>query len=235
MHFEQFRKISTPGENWSGGNPSRWHQLVFGEKPLHLPDERVSRKNVLALSANKAVPNDELFSAVMAWGGMQRGFARKVLGSRDVLFEIMTALRSGRVSRGDAYDKFALARLDKHLVGIGPSYFTKLIFFLDPKHDGYILDQWSGKSANLIFGTDLVEIRSTSQIVNGRKQHNVMISDRNAGGHYQSFCGAVELLASELGVTPEQAELRMFSTGARRGVPAGQWRQYVQQHYQHTR
>lgn len=230
-HLDQFRKISIPGENWSGDNPSKWHELVFENKPVHLPDERVGRKHVLALSANKVVPNTELFSAVMAWGGMNRGFARRVLKTPEVLFDIMNSLRGGELSRSDAYDTFAQARLERHLVGMGPSYFTKLIFFLDPKHDGYILDQWSGKSANLIFGTELVKINSSSQIVKGRLQHNVMLANRNAGAHYEEFCRVVEHLASDLGVTPEDAELRMFSTGGRRGVPAGAWRRYVQQHY----
>jgi hypothetical protein len=99
---------------------------------------------------------------------------------------------------------------------MGPAYFTKLIFFLRPDLNGYIMDQWLARSINLLF-PQAGPIRLS----------NTVVTDRNTADDYERFCSHVEHVARELGITPAEAEERMFSNGGR---SKGRWRQYVIAH-----
>jgi hypothetical protein len=102
------------------------------------------------------------------------------------------------------------------LPGMGPAYFTKLIHFLGPA-DGYILDQWTARSTNLLFGP-LVYLKPVH-----RGWH---VDDRNTSAHYERYCAQVEWLAEQISrrvaaVLPSEVEHALFAPGG--------WREYVKQ------
>lgn len=124
---------------------------------------------------------------------------------------IVEGLRRGGISRIGAYERFHIARVP----GLAPAYFTKLIHFLRPERDGYILDQWTAKSVSLLFGHGIISITKEGWV------------DRtNDATVYARYCEAVERLAERRGITSEAAEEMMFSRGGKAKQP---WRQYVVQ------
>lgn len=145
----------------------------------------------------------------LAWG--HRG---------EALLNIMERIRSGKLRRREAYAEFFKARCKGNLPGLGPAFFTKLIFFLGPKHKchimdqyGYIMDQWTAKSTNLLFQPPVVKIVGS------------WVTPDNDEGVYEEFCERVEQIAKLLGCCGAEAERQLFSQ--RRPKPT-HWRYYVQ-------
>jgi hypothetical protein len=92
---------------------------------------------------------------------------------------------------------------------MGPAYFTKILYFFNL---GYIMDQWTAKSYNLLINNDEIEILQNT------------VTNNNSGQKYERYCLLVEYLANELKMSPSAIEEAMFSNGGRnRGI----WRQHV--------
>ena len=75
--------------------------------------------------------------------------------------EVVQAIRRGHLDRAEAYERLKDVKEQGGLKGMGPVFFTKLIYFLTPcdnseRKTPYIVDQWSGCSVNLLTGSDLV-------------------------------------------------------------------------------
>jgi hypothetical protein len=96
---------------------------------------------------------------------------------------------------------------------MGPAYFTKLICFVNPNLKGYIMDQWTAKSINLIFDNKIVALNNSGHV-----------TDRNNAAIYEDFCLKIEYLADLLNLKPIDLEENLFSNG---GVNKGKWRQFV--------
>ena len=108
------------------------------------------------------------------------------------------------------------------MIGIGPAYYTKLIFFCHPKHDGYIMDQWTARSANLLID------QSDNRIRLNKSKYFQGVSDFNNQCVYEEFCCNVERLAKECGNPyPSEIEEALFSKGGRNKLD---WRRYVIMH-----
>jgi hypothetical protein len=140
--------------------------------------------------------------------------------SRNAIEEKLKKLRSGNLTRAQAYDLFR----DKNknaVKGLGPSYFTKLLYFFSPTPDFYIMDQWTGKSVRLLTG---------KRIVLMHKNKKASPTSENTGKNYRKFCEVVDSLAWQLRNTGEQMEERLFS---KKCHPPAQWRAYVNKHYLH--
>ena len=113
------------------------------------------------------------------------------------------------------------------LPGMGPAYFTKLIFFLSSgsKEQGLIMDQWTSASVNLLSGHEIVKThRSRIKLKNGERIFET-VSDNNTSENYENYCQYVEHLASptKLNISPDRVEELLFSSG--RGK--GKWRNHV--------
>lgn len=78
----------------------------------------------------------------------------------------LNLLRTGGLSRCEAYRLFLGTGA---IPGIGPAFFTKLIYFFSPTPDFYILDQWTAKSVNLLTGNWVVKM-SGDTVFNGFHQ-----------------------------------------------------------------
>jgi len=108
---------------------------------------------------------------------------------------------------------------------MGPAFFTKLIYFFGKSATdrGYIMDQWTARSANLLLDTPLVHVIET--------RSGSWVSDKNSEEVYEIFCQFIERLSHELNVTTDLAEEIIFSNGNKgRLHTRGAWRDYVLRH-----
>jgi hypothetical protein len=145
--------------------------------------------------------------------------------------QVAENVRFEGLSRTDAYALFHKRRSDGALPGMGPAYYTKLIFFLrgrDVADPGYIMDQWTGCSVNLLIShPGAVLMNATHTWVSPNKlRSDFQVSEFNNAERYERFCAAVEAVANAVDLDPIDAELLLMSQGRGRGV----WRQYVLAH-----
>lgn len=155
----------------------------------------------------------------MAWGGMRYPYHRDLLFSTEQ-FEWLTIaeqLRNGRLCRFDAYAHLAALKKRGRLRGVGPAFYTKVIYFLtDDSHPkpGYIMDQWMSCSVNLIAGSDIV-------LMNKKRE---LVSDRNSAQNYEIFCNSMDTLRDKLRLSRGELDCALFCKGGRYKGP---WRKYV--------
>lgn len=165
----------------------------------------------------------------MAWGGMHVGNGRKAWAARAHWLPLCDEIRAGKHTRKNAYNEFAKLRASKKLPGMGPAYFTKIIFFSSPSHDGYILDQWTARSIHILTDQDQIPLVQKESSTVAKAKVNpfnlkIIVSDKTTANDYEDYCQRVEDLAVALGVTPHRAEEMMFSSGAPHQHP---WREHV--------
>jgi hypothetical protein len=167
--------------------------------------------------ATSGISNFEVVLDIFAWGGINRKHAFWALENFKSWEYIIKELRQG-LSSIEAYDEFYHLR-KKSLRGIGPAYYTKLIFFCQPKHDGYIMDQWTARSVNLLLD------QSNDPIRLNKSKYFQGVSDYNDKCVYKKFCCSVEGLAKECGHDdPKKIEEALFSKGGHKKLD---WRKYV--------
>ena len=189
----------------------------INELPIVL-NQQFDRNGLLEICGDENHNNVTLTVAILAWGGMRHNNAISLFQNWAFLNPIIDGLRSGHIqTRLQAFEVFVHHRAHGNLPGLGIAFFTKLICFLNPKLSGYILDQWTGKSINLLWNEPLVHI------ANGH-----WVDGHNTPEIYEEFCLRIEHLADSLAVTPLEAEERIFSHGR---MHPGQWRQYLMDHY----
>ena len=192
-----------------GLTPRRWaEQLRCVPFKNELPEHKLERQLVRTICTDSRSPVLFGYICAMAWGGQGRGHAPSAWAEREKIAALLKKLRMGRLSRQRAFNLFS----ESNLSGLGPSFFTKLLYFFSPTPAFYIMDQWTAKSVNLLVGSNLV-----------RMAGNVP-SEYNKGGNYQVFCEEIDLMAGLMGVTGETIEERLFSWGGRARWP---WRAYV--------
>ena len=159
----------------------------------------------------------EALIAILSWGGMRRDHGRALMSNVKSVLSIVSNLRERRYnSRLEAFQAIQEIRSKGLLPGLGIGYFTKLICFLAPDLKGYIMDQWVGKSINLLSDNNMVSISSNS-----------WVNDKNDCHTYESFCLEIEQVARELDCSGYEAERRLFSIGRGQGV----WRNYLKSQY----
>lgn len=213
LHFDRLLEIHSAAadqrESWTGRLASRYARecdpacSVLEDRYWNEPLSRAILRSV-CLDANN--PSDAVYVAVMAWGKQHFGNFRQSWRHRPEIVARLDRLRSVSMARGEAYDLFARQRIG----GLGPAYFTKLLFFCSPGSHHRIMDQWAAKSINLLFD-DLVPMKGK------------WVSQAATASHYESYCGGVDWVAGRLGCEPAAAEMFLFSG---RGSP---WRRYVEE------
>jgi len=180
-----------------------------------LPTAPIDRHQLWDLCRNPENPVLFGYVCAMAWGGQEKGPGgrRKVKAAwsqRAKLVPILEKLRTAKLPRKEAFESFC----DDGLIGsLGVSYFTKLLYFFGEDRTCYIMDQWTGKSINLLMGLHVVRIYDQSP------------TRDNKGGNYQAFCEAVDALSQLIHQSGAETEERLMS---RRG---GSWRNHVKAHY----
>jgi hypothetical protein len=216
-HYSVFAAIPHTPQGSVGYVPATWamnHKLPSVPNVAGLPHHKLDRAQVRAICRNPA--HHVLFGYVcaMAWGLQGagpggRGHVASAWAARNNLIPKLNTLRVGGLTRITAYNLFTGANA---ISGLGPSYFTKLLYFFSPQPTFYIMDQWTGKSVDLLTGNWIVRMAGTAP------------SSLNKSGNYQACCEEIDSLAGLLGNTGEQIEERMFSKGKPHPWP---WRSHV--------
>lgn len=234
---------------WRSSKPLAWYKQVReGGARYVLQHDEVARADIIhSVVASDGHDIEGLCATIFAWGGMRRDHGRKLFSdaglhqwlptAQQVLTEPLTRaesydrfrrLRLTSMMKGaESYDRFG-RRLTSLMKGAGPAYFTKLIFFLmhkrrDAMPVGYIMDQWTARSINLLLLTNREPIHL---------QGNATVTDRNDAQSYERFCRNIEQLTDNINqrtgqnLKPDEVERQLMSHGGKRHKK-GAWRQYL--------
>lgn len=205
---------------WTGHNPKAWWEQVIKSECKNLPNEKLTRDQLRTLCRNKNISHPECFAAIMAWGGQNRKHGKILFSRFNEIKGIVADMRNDRIDHLQAYQAFYEIWTDKKSLGMGAAYFTKAIFFCIPESKGYIMDQWTSKSVNLICNKEIIKLQ------------NGWVTKKNNADTYKSFCFVVENVAKKIGLSSEETEIAMFSSGGHKKAP---WRKFLIKHYPELR
>ncbi|RYF88522.1 MAG: hypothetical protein EON95_20215 [Caulobacteraceae bacterium] len=215
--------------DWPGPvSPHAWAKDVTGVERSMLFDEPQNRDAVFA--ALPGLDDEDAWLTIMAWGGQRRDSGRNSWADRARWAPIVHDLRSGAIDALEAYSRFSETRIK----GTGPAYFTKAIFFLQtaaPDRRGYIMDQWTAKSMELLQAPDPAapivhwdgRVRKIRR--DGSSNWQAVVSRRNEVEVYDRFCRFVRHLADTLEREADHVEEAMFAGGD------ADWRRHTMAHW----
>lgn len=194
-----------------------------------LPTERLDREQLFSKLAASDLELREKCALIFAWGGMKIGHGRSSFRSFGEWRYDVGRIQAGDMSRAEAYAALRARRIP----GIGPAFFTKLIYFFGrcPAKPGsplgYIMDQWTARSVNLLAGERAIAL--SAGIPWPKAQRNgarlgKAVTAENGPDTYEAFCQFIDCLASKFECPPDFVEEVMFSHG---GKSKGRWRLYV--------
>ena len=181
-----------------------------GRRPL-------SRTEVREVSRDLSVHPLVAYASIMAWGGRNFHNYRLSLAVGNAQ-RVMDLVQHLRASESGREQDFAFTqRAAKDIKGLGISFYTKLLFFLRPNPDAYILDQWTVKSVSVLFPQTGIKPTPSG-----------LPDPSTAPETYGSFCRAIESCVgdSEGGwgaawKTGEEVERTIFDR------PRGPWRAWI--------
>jgi hypothetical protein len=200
-------------KKWNGINALDWGKYFYKENLSPSLDIKLTRAELFNSEFVKELSNEEFAIAILSWGGMNREHGKSLFEHKEWI-TVVAKMRNGSIkSRKEAYELFFELRKGKKLKGMGPAYFTKLICFVNPNLKGYIMDQWTSKSINLLFENKTVFLNNGGHV-----------ADKNTAEIYHNFCDKIEYLAQLLKLNPIDLEENIFSNG---GFNKGKWRQFV--------
>lgn len=220
-HLSTFLGWGNSQKMWTGKSLRRWANALedsLGDR-LDLPEEQHDRTRLQKFCEHAS--DEKCFLSIMAWGGMREKNAKSAWSCKDAWLPIVLKMRQGKTSRQECYHDFASLRRAGDLRGIRPAFFTKLIHFTRHSDDGYIMDQWTGKSVNLLTGRAVVDL-----------DRDGYVTDQNSPESYEAFCATVEALSVLCNLPASVTEERLFSIGGR---DPGVWRAHVRRHWKHQR
>ncbi len=223
IHLKRLLEIGDEDKGYLGNNSLNWTNYVFSESTgMNINNSlntRFDRNSLFEYCFDNQNDNLNVISAILSWGGMNRKHGKLLCQEEklEVLYSLVDDLRNSKFkSRQLAFEAFQKKRNEGKLPGLGIGYFTKLICFLAPNLKGYIMDQWAGKSINLLVGNEIVIL------------DNGWVNDKNNSINYENFCSQIDNLAIELNCSGIDAEKRIFSVGGRK---KGKWRSYLISNY----
>lgn len=209
-----FAKYIGDFKKWEGINALNWAKYVDAEFNDEKLNKKLTRIDLLSKEFVDGLDNIAISYAILSWGGMNREHG-KALFAKSEWLDIVHEIRNKIVtSREEAFEKFYLLKEENKLPGMGPAYFTKLICFLNPELNGYIMDQWTAKSVNVICGKEVVKL--TPQ--------GFVDTIKNNASVYLAFCDVIDKIAEEMKMKGIDVEESMFSNGGRK---KGGWRSFL--------
>jgi len=191
-------------EAWDGGkHPGSWFAAVGYASPFFAvlsPDVKLIRDVVENAIRDERMSDADVSMLIFAWGGMTVKNAESIVGSINHWLKIVSGLRSEQLMYLEAYDRFLAQSLQGHMPGCGPAYYTKLIFFLTTHLDrrGFIMDQWLGRSINLLADREVVLFYQPRRTVPLKQRY---VHKKNACSTYEEFCEAIGHLTPVSGET----------------------------------
>jgi hypothetical protein len=219
-------------------------QGVVGSAPIYYIDQELPKKHGPYVSSLAFVPGKgkrmldrsevrsvcrdfrvhELvaYACIMAWGGRNFSNYRASLNGNNAtkVINLVKQLRNRSQNRELDYEFTQKAARD--IRGLGISFYTKLLFFLRTKNDAYILDQWTAKSAVVLFPH--VGIKLTSK---------GLPHPETKAKSYETFCKAIEgcIGVGKWGkawTNGEEVERTIFDR------PRGPWRTWLKNYFQES-
>lgn len=233
-HLEYFKEHSLDVSGYNnliGKYPSTFSGLLKGK----LSDERLSRKDLYEMVEKQDVPIDFLCLSILAWGGIHKNNITRAFVASEEWLDIASKIRAGAYSREDAYSTFRKVRDAGSMKGIGPAYYTKLIYFLMPENKkprGYIMDQWVACSVNLLAGRNIVLMDANYKWSRSKANElffeasEFTVSDINTSQNYEEFCQFIEALGKKIDRTPDETEFCLMA-GGKNTRDITPWREYV--------
>lgn len=219
-HLKKFKECypSEPTQGPVGRTPSLIldHASIAKRlRPKQYPlDKPLSRATVRKICRDKKVNGKAAYVCVMAWGGLRKNHMIMALKSSG-LVDALNKLKRG-MKRIDAFNLLSQAWQDGLIKGMRVSFFTKVPYFFLPEESAYILDQWTAKSANLLWK----DCPLTMDPSNPDLPNPYTTPDQ-----YEAYCQFVEALAEEMKwQSPVSAEIGMFGKNEY-GING--WRKYV--------
>ncbi len=218
IHLNFLKQIGDNELGYVGNNSLNWANQVSPDNNFdNYLNRQFNRYELFEYCQNINNDNLNVLVAILSWGGMRRDHGRLLFNNLEFVLGLVDNLRNNTFgTRQIAFSTIQGDRVNGLLPGLGIGYFTKLICFLSPDLNGYIMDQWVGKSINLLTGQNIVNITGNS-----------WINDKNNPDTYEIFCTHIDELANQLNCTGFEAEKKIFSVG--RGY--GTWRNYLIQNY----
>jgi len=218
-HWNVLRGLPYTAAGAVGIAPSDWVerlQLVGVPDAEQLPKSPLDRAAVRQICRDTSKPVLFGYACAMAWGGQGLGptrpHAQSAWAAHADLKPILELLRTQPLNRVQAYELFLHGA---RIPGLGPSFWTKLLFFFAERADLYVMDQWVAKSVNLLVGRPLVPL------VGGCPPRDT------PSAVYNTYCEEIDRIAKHLGLSGSQAEEKMMSHGGRK---PGAWRRHVRLH-----
>ena len=230
------------GNIWGGAKTKEWFDYFETDWTLNnLNNNPIYRYDLLTtidqIKKNKVFDIfivREFIVKIFAWGGMtkQRNRGKLALAYIDRYEDICKDLLNGKLTNFTAYKHFFELHNHKNdnfkMKGIGPAFYTKLIFFLG-NHDGLIMDQWTAKSVNLICNDKIIKFDGDT------------VSKRNNNKVYKAFIEIIKKLQIELAMDSlSETEALIFSTSRKvnkselsseKYLIASEWRNFVIENY----
>lgn len=212
----------------SAMTPQTWVQSYL-DRPVSclsaLPSRAQTRAEVYATCRDESLSFEHRFICAMAWGSQMPRNARLTWVHLERVAKIVEHVYRGGLTREHAYELFCGKQA---IAGLGPAYFTKLLFFFSPQPSFFIMDQWTAKSINYLASEDVVPLSPGSEQTNGPCPR------KNSGATYARYCKMVDQLAQlhTPPLTGEQTEQKLFCSGS---PNVGPWRAMIRAAYpRHT-
>lgn len=191
----------------------------------------LGREETWTVCHNESIDPDLRAYAVLAYGGANMGPGgennRRFVQSMPNLLPLLHELPT--LSRAEAYERFRQLRSRRLLRGIGPSFFTKIMYFFGCK-GSYILDQWLAKSVLALRARNWcasAEGGAVFELIDGNGirlsfGRGEGIRDSVRGLDYDFFCRELEALTEKLGL-PDGAEVERWAFS----TPQSDWRRFL--------
>lgn len=201
---------------------SQRHIRSLGHRNLNL-GVRWTRSEVRKLCLDANVTPEAKYACIAAWGGQHEKHFKSSIRANHLVLLIKRLLNSSD-TRTDDFKRAQQAC--EQIKGLKISFYTKLLFFLRPKQDGYILDQWTAKSINCLASSPVIRLTRPND------KGECRAVDDTSPDEYEKFCQAVEGLPAQLWpkltppATAEAAEMAIFDK------PKGKWRKFVKTWFQ---
>ena len=231
------------GNIWRGSKTKQWFDYFETDWALNnLNNEPTNRYDLLAridhIKKNRIFDIfivRELVVKIFAWGGMSKreNTGKTALAFIDRYEDICKDLLNGQTTNISAYkcffDLHNHKNKDLKMKGVGPAFYTKLIYFLGD-HEGLIMDQWTAKSVNMLCNDKIVKLDSSGYV-----------SKRNKETTYIKFIEILKKLQIELAMDSlSETEALIFSTSRKvnrtglsldQNLVASEWRHFLIENY----
>ena len=152
-HLQYLKKLKHHEQKPVGNNVLKFGnrvQDIFRFSSVH--DHKIDRCKLTKICKDINVSEIEKVISVFSWGGMRYDHARQIFKKWNVLQPIIIKIKNSvYCNRSEIFQEFQNIRKTKSLPFLGIAFYTKLICFINPNYNGYILDQWTAKSINLLF------------------------------------------------------------------------------------